>query len=453
LVEIHGDTTVTEVLLRSSGDGTEEVKPTSAVFTAVGRDVDAASFCRQLAQDRSGRLKVDSHLACSIPGVFAAGAARSGSSDQLAAAMGDGTTAGATAVRWWQGEIELSGVTESTGTRATQPHPDRGSAADSHHRKFRTYADYLDEMELAGKGDGFPLVPPTPARIETFLAAAGLVENDEIGPGGHLARDVAMCAVAAGCRPDYAGIAVASVRSLLAGLDQTRTTLADATLPIVINGPVRLATDMNCSDGLFGPGWRANATLGRAVRLYATHVLGIGAASGFGDPGQYTLCIGEDEEKSPWAPLHVQRGFHPDDSTATVFPAAIYRHMMDRRHTDGKGIVDFLTLFLRGRASGTLLFGDEPLSLLLVIAQEQRRHLTVDYSKEDLRTVLFERITADDGTPFAPLNLPSEDHLAIVAAGGVAQPSAWVFTSTGPPPVSVRIEPKTTSQPTTQGDS
>jgi hypothetical protein len=261
--------------------------------------------------------------------------------------------------------------------------------------------------------------------------------DEQIGPSGLTAREVAACGVAAGCEPAYGAIVLAAARSLLHDLDARRELLADSVLAVVVNGPARLKIDLNCSDALFGPGWRANAAIGRAVRLLATGPLGIPASSGFGDPGQYTFCFGEDEEKSVWTPLHVERGFTPDADAVTVFPASVYRQVMDRAHNDSAGIVDYLTLFLRGRAAGTRLFGTQPLSMLLVVGQELRRLLSPDYSKATLRDVLYERVTTDDGTPLRPIPIASPDDMLIVAAGGVAFPTVWAFSAPARPPVTI----------------
>jgi hypothetical protein len=235
----------------------------------------------------------------------------------------------------------------------------------------------------------------------------------------------------------------AAVRSLAANTRATTasdpSTLQDSVLAVVVNGPVRLAVDMNCSDGLLGPGWRANASIGRALRLFATGPLGIARSSGFGDAGQYTVCFGEDEEKSDWVPLQVERGLSPTTSTVTVFPATIYRQVMDRAHQDSHGIVDYLNLFIRGRASGLSLFEGQAVSLMIVIGQELRRLLSPDYSKESLRKELHRRITATDDVPFGPVSVPFEDDLSIVAAGGVAFPTAWVFTSPASSPATIPV--------------
>jgi hypothetical protein len=77
--------------------------------------------------------------------------------------------------------------------------------------------------------------------------------------------------------------------------------------------------------------------------------------------------------------------------------------------------------------------------LMVVIGQELVRVLSPDYTKESLRRTLYERATADDGVPFGPISIPSEADISIVAAGGVAFPTAWVFTSPAPPPTTVPV--------------
>ena len=426
VAEITGDRTVAGVVFRSRADGTERTLETNAVFTAVGISIDASDFAKSLERDEQGRLIVDAHLACTVAGVFAAGSVRHGSSDQLLGAMGDGTNAAVNALRWWSGELDL------TATAAAAPKSEQGYGA-----SFGTYTDYYDQASGDGRSDGLPLVPPTSSRVEKFLAEAGIDGGEPLNAAEVTVRDVAVCAVAAGCQASYAPVVLAAARSLVHDLDARREWLPDSVLAVVVNGPSRLQIDLNCSDGLFGPGWRANATIGRALRLFATESLGVAPSPGFGDPGQYTFCFGEDEEKSVWTPLHVERGFAGDVDAVTVFPAPVYRQVMDRHNNDSAGIIDFLTAFLRGRAAGTRLFGDRPLSQLLVVGQELRRLLSPDFTKATLRDTLFERVTADDGAPFGPIAIQSPDDLLIVAAGGVAFPTVWAFTAPIGPPVTI----------------
>src|SRR4029078_1391167 len=93
----------------------------------------------------------------------------------------------------------------------------------------------------------------------------------------------------------------------------------------MVTGPLRKRLDVNCGAGLFGPGWRANATIGRALRLVCVHVggarPGVVSMLTFAHPGRYTYCIGEHEEASPWESLAVEHGFAAGDDTVALLAA------------------------------------------------------------------------------------------------------------------------------------
>jgi hypothetical protein len=192
-----------------------------------------------------------------------------------------------------------------------------------------------DEMEIwfeRGVTDGLPVVPPTRERVERVLQATSRSRETlvaEVPPnfGRATVEKLAVNAVMAGCRPEYLPVLLAVVEAAcdprfnLHG--QSGTTNATSPL-IIVNGPVRRRIGINCAAGVFGPGFRANATIGRALRLVMINLGGTRAGeismSTLGHPGRYTYCIGEHEEVSPWEPLHVERGRAPEESTVTVFP-------------------------------------------------------------------------------------------------------------------------------------
>src|SRR5437870_10269159 len=93
--------------------------------------------------------------------------------------------------------------------------------------------------------------------------------------------------------------------------------------PKALLRPVRTRIGLNSAFGVFGPGYRANATIGRALRLLMINVGGARpgeiSMSTFGHPGRYTYCIAENEEASPWPPFHASRGFPAEVSTVTLF--------------------------------------------------------------------------------------------------------------------------------------
>jgi hypothetical protein len=184
--------------------------------------------------------------------------------------------------------------------------------------------------EAQGWGDGLPLVPPTEARVQEMLetvdeapgAVIGVVEPRR---GEATAEKVAVNAVMAGCVPACFPAVVAAVRAVCTprfNLYALNTTTCCATPVLMINGPARRALGIECGYSCLGHNGRANATIGRALRLVMRNVGGSipGAVSKstFGQPGRISLCFGEWEEKSPWEPFHVRRGFAAGDNVITA---------------------------------------------------------------------------------------------------------------------------------------
>jgi hypothetical protein len=116
---------------------------------------------------------------------------------------------------------------------------------------------------------------------------------------------------------------------------------------LIVNGPIRHELKMATGVNAFGPGSRANATIGRAMRLIIINALGM--ASGVldhatqGHPGKYSFCIAENEEESPWDPLHVERGFARDDSAVTVFSGRSPEPVENRASNTAEGILYSVT--------------------------------------------------------------------------------------------------------------
>jgi hypothetical protein len=178
--------------------------------------------------------------------------------------------------------------------------------------------------------DGLPLIPPTEARVERMLAGyAGAydatVARLPVEDADCTVEKIAINAVMAGCKPAYMPLLIAVVQAVaepafnLTGIQATTNPVAPL---IIVNGPIRHALDINCTYGCFGPGRQANATIGRALRLLLINVggaiPGVRDMAVMGQPGKYTLCVGENEEDSPWLPLHVRRGLHPQQSAVTL---------------------------------------------------------------------------------------------------------------------------------------
>ena len=195
-------------------------------------------------------------------------------------------------------------------------------------------ADAVERLHDLGCTDGLPVIVPTAARVERMVLASGQDPElvlGEMGPGKGIAtiEKVAVAAVMAGCLPDYMPVVVAAVQAVIdPAFDLTEmqgTTHCTAPL-IIVNGPAReWCGPIACGFGALGPGHRANACIGRALRLTMINIggahPGVSDMALLGHPGKFTYCLAEDEENSPFTPLHTARGFQPEDSVVTVIGA------------------------------------------------------------------------------------------------------------------------------------
>jgi hypothetical protein len=190
-------------------------------------------------------------------------------------------------------------------------------AAGSRVRLSNDPAILFDELVKRGCSDGLPVLPSTRAAVDEMIAAAGMDKNVALGVipplnGVATIEKIAANAVMAGCLPAYFSLVIAAVKGVLKpgfNLDGVQTTTGNVAPVIVVNGPCRKSLEINCGANVLGQGWRANATIGRALRLIMTNIGG--ATPGLFDkstvdqPAKYTFCFGENEEGSPWEPLHV----------------------------------------------------------------------------------------------------------------------------------------------------
>ncbi|MDO8673252.1 MAG: UGSC family (seleno)protein, partial [Dehalococcoidia bacterium] len=191
-----------------------------------------------------------------------------------------------------------------------------------------------EEVYERGWTDGLPIIPATRERVRAFVDYTGRQPGEivgEIPPDNKVAtiETVAINAVMAGCRPEYMPVILAAIEAVLEpefGLRDIQVTTNPATPLLIVNGPIRQQLEINSGPNALGQGWRANATIGRALNLLLRNVGGAtpGAVSKCtqGQPGRFTMCLGENEEASPWEPLHVERGLSPKQSAVTVVGAS-----------------------------------------------------------------------------------------------------------------------------------
>ena len=311
--------------------------------------------------------------------------------------------------------------------------------------------DEPEEMFELGWTDGLPVIPPTPERVQAMLGGRDPSKLlGEISPA--IARvtleRVAACAVLAGCRPEYFPVVVAAVQAILEpafNVGGQAVTTQPAGQVLIVNGPVRDAIGLNGSIGALGPGWRANMTIGRALRLVVS-LTGGGFPgrldrSTLGQSGKVGLCFAEDEQASPWEPLHVERGFSASSSVVTVLGADAPLSISDHRSTRPEE----LARVLGWAAASTWSPNWWPLggiSLFVICPEHARSFEQWGWSKQRLREEMFEAVARPAGslrwgetTPLVNAaaddqlvrKWSSPDDIVIVVAGGEAGRYSAVF--------------------------
>ena len=310
-----------------------------------------------------------------------------------------------------------------------------------------TVADLDSAIELCytnGWTDGLPVVPPTAERIKAMLEAGGLepdeqlafIENRQVSV---TAEKVAINAVLAGCKAEYMPVIAASVRALadpLYGYHGPATSTGGSAVFMVVNGPIARKLEINSGDNLFGPGWRANATIGRAVRLVMRNVIGTLPGeldrSSLGHGGKYTYCIAENEVDSPWPPFHTTRGFRPEQNAVTIFAALAPHQYSNQLSATPEGILTTACAHMKVSAGS----GRQPQYAMVFPAEHQAIMKRAKWAREDVQRYVFDnsKISLADLKRFhmKPGELAREDEetmvplvegpndLLVFAAGGAA---------------------------------
>ena len=306
-----------------------------------------------------------------------------------------------------------------------------------------------------GWSDGLPIIPPTPERVAVMLDGAGLPPERVLGEippnwGAATVEKLAINAVMAGCLPEYMPVLTAAVEAICDpafNLYAIQATTHPCAPLLIINGPIREALGLNGYSGAFGPCWRANATIGRAMRLTLLNVggahPGIGDMSTQGAPSKFSYCVAENQEENPWQPLHVERGFRPDQSAVTVVAGEPPHNINDH---SGRTADDILTIVAGAMAvtgANNAYTGGE--SLLVLGPEHAATIADSGFSKADtvewLRQralIPLERYTSDTlleryrEIPDGPIPMVRDtEDLIIIVAGGPGKHSSWIPTFGG----------------------
>jgi hypothetical protein len=267
---------------------------------------------------------------------------------------------------------------------------------------------------------------------------------------------IAVNAVMAGCRPAYLPVVVAALQAVSDpqyGLAHRQTTTHAGAPLIIVNGPLVERLKINCGRGLFGPGWRANATIGRALRLILVNIGGAGPdvdASQTGHPGKYTYCIAEYEKANPWGPLHVERGFKSGQSVVTVVNAEAPHSMTENIQTDPLEIMRTFASSMATLGVNNLYSQGHP---VLVLGIEHTQHIaSAGWSKKDVKEALFElarqpwgamknrgkskgprfpeSVDRSDDNSMVPIVCEADD-LIVIVGGGAGGKSMFLPTAGG----------------------
>jgi len=313
----------------------------------------------------------------------------------------------------------------------------------------RDPAELIEAYFVRGWTDGLPVVPPTEKSVAQMLAGGGVRAEDVIGeiPDRHVVVTgwkLAINAVLAGCRPEYLPVVAAAIRGLCHrdfAYHGPASSTGGSAIVLVVNGPIATGVGINSGNNVFGQGVRANATIGRAVRLVMMNVMntkpGLLDRATLGNPGKYSFCFAENEENHPWEPLHVERGFRPEQSTVTVYASnSLYQVYNQLAATPEPLLLCFADALchlgspnLRGYNQSLIVFAGEHADMLRQSGWSKRdvRGFLVQHSRRTIADLKRAGRRPGDVEPGDETTwkhaFESPDDLLIVCAGGRA--GAW----------------------------
>lgn len=260
-----------------------------------------------------------------------------------------------------------------------------------------------------GRSDGHPVVPPTEERLQEMLRGTDLPPDHEIGTLGNregslTVQTLAINGIMAGCRPIHMPVLVAGAEALAdpaSNAIQVSVSTGSWAYFWLINGPVREQLDIGCDGGAFGPGYRANRVIGRALGLaYKNTALihpGEKDMGVMGNPAKYSLLAGENEEASPWEPVHVTEGYDPGESTITLGGPNGFAQYSNRRDRNAVSVLQEMvestpaTMIARQRESY--------LAWVIHVLSPENAQLLADagMSKQDVKEYLCENTLRSGG--------------------------------------------------------
>ena len=332
-------------------------------------------------------------------------------------------------------------------------------------------ANLIEAYYQKGWTDGFPIMPPSDESITKMLSAGGLQHDQVIGeiPTRNIAvtaDKVAVNAVMAGCLPEYMPVVVSAVKGICDAdfnYHGMATSTGGAALAIIVSGPIAETLGINSGENLFGPGCRANMTIGRALRLLMMNSLntkpGTLDRSALGSPAKISFCFAENEKQSPWDPLHVERGFAQHESTTTVFATEDFIQVYNQLAQKPEPLLACIADAMANMGSMNIISQQD---VVIVLAGEHMAVIAAaGWSKQQVKQYLFDTakrrlsdlkrvqripgtLTAEDETTWRHVVGRPEDIILICAGGAVGNFSAcllsWGGSRSATCTVTTRIE-------------
>jgi len=362
----------------------------------------------------------------------------------------------------------LAALTREVGARAAAA---GGEGTERVHRAPDDLLDFQSFMMERGWGDGLPLIPATAERVAGMLGGTRRPAGDLVAVlpprlGRATVERVAVNAVLAGALPEHLPVILAAVEAVgqpAFNLQAVQTTTHPCSPLVIVNGPIAANLRINGAGNALGQGHRANAVIGRALRLVLQNVGGARPGredrATQGHPGKYSYCVAENEAASPWAPLSVDRGFPREVSTVTVCGSEAPHNINDHGSSTPEGILTTVAGTVAVVGSNNIYLGGEP---LVMLGPEHAATVAGGgWSKDDFKRALWERAQVPLSR-FDPSNLerfavihpagfkdrPPEtlapiarewSDIMIVVAGGAGKHSVFVPTFGATRSVTLRI--------------
>ncbi len=206
--------------------------------------------------------------------------------------------------------------------------------------KKDAFSEINDLFYKRGWTDGLPVVPPTKELVRGMMRGTDIPPEKVVGivdlmKGQATVEKIAVNAVLAGCLPEYMPVLIAAVQAISEpefGLLGLSSTTNPDTPMLIVNGPIAKQLDINSGTNALGRGWKANATIGRALHLIVNNIggswPGVSDMSCLGGPGDFTMMLAENEERNPWQPLHVELGYSKLANVVTALGAEGTRNLL-----------------------------------------------------------------------------------------------------------------------------